>query len=198
MYRFFLDAVASVRFRFFASTHYRYSVFTVLAILLTICLVNVALFHNNEIYVLVIKPALNVDYAMDLFLALVIILKWLLLSLTMGIFLRKSGQPAINWLGFILITMALTNLPMILLLYWPQQLTVINLCWQIWIMCIQFFGFMRISQQSGFKIVGAYLVYTLLTSISILGLVSLFGLIGWIDIPLIKQGLEQFIATHPM
>lgn len=188
MYRFFLDALAAVRLRFFASSHYRYSSPVTIAIIITLGVVNAAAY-----------PILGSNPGAIGFWIAAVFCKWQLLSLTMRLILRHRHQPGVDWRGYVLLTEALL-LPMILTLYWPQSLGTLFLLWYLWIVLVQFNGFIRISQQSAFRIMAAYLVYMLLNFVMNAILLSFFIQMGWLDLSTIMAQLQQIfpnIALQP-
>ncbi|MDF7675342.1 hypothetical protein PT286_01085 [Neisseriaceae bacterium ESL0693] len=180
MYRFFLDALAAIRLRFFNTAHYRYPLTVIMAILVTLSVLNTV----------AATPLLGTGTHVLFLWLIVTTLKWLLLSLVMRQFLSRPDKAQQNWSGYILMTEALM-LPMILSFYWPQVFSVIGFFWQIWIWVVQFIGLKRISQVSGFKIAGAYLVYIVLALLCYMTVFVWFLQSGWLDMTIIQQNMEQ-------
>lgn len=185
MYRFFLDALAAIRLRFFNLSHYRYPLTVIVAILFTLSVFNTA----------AASPVFGTNVSVLFFWLVITTVKWLLLNMVMRLLSSRPEQAADNWRGYIMLTDALI-FPAILSFYWPQ-LALINMCWQIWIMIVQFVGFKRISQVNGLKLMGAYLVYGVLYLLCAVTIFVWFCQLGLLDLATIQQNLEQLMYGMP-
>lgn len=186
MYSFLLDAWAVIRLRFLPVAHYRYNPAVVYGILLVTGMVNAA----------AMAPLFGSSNGAVGFTLCLTILKWLCLSLAMSLMLETKGHPRQNWRGYVLLTDALI-IPAIASLYWPQGLGLATIMWETWIIVVQFFGFARISGQSGLRVIGGYLVYFLLVLVTGTLLMVLFNGLGWLDLQTLMQGMQRIARPTP-
>ncbi|WP_037586415.1 hypothetical protein [Stenoxybacter acetivorans] len=181
MYTFLLDFFAVIRLRFAPAAHYRYSWAITIAVLAAVSLVNAA----------AMSPVFGKEPAAIAFSLIFTALKWFVLSQIMSRILHYFGAPRMRLFGFVLLTEALI-IPELLMLYWPEIFTLPGIFWQIWIMLVQFWGFVYLSQGiSAWKVVIGYLAYLLLIA-CIFSIISiLFNNMGWLDVNNIMQQMQR-------
>lgn len=180
MYSFFLDALAALRLRFYPSAHYRYNGAVIYGILLVTGMVNAA----------AMAPLFGHSNGAVAFALCLTVLKWLCLSLAMRWILAIKGGSKHNWSGYVLLTEALI-FPAIAALYWPQALGLATIMWETWIMVVQLFGFMRISQQNGLKVIAGYVLYFVMILIGGTLLMTLFNSLGWLDLQTLMKEMQS-------
>ena len=123
------------------------------------------------------------------------VLRWWVLSRCMRMVLHYFGSPRLPLSGYVLVTEALI-LPSVLVFYLPETAP-FWLLWNAWAFWVQAIGFHHLSRQHVGKILLAYLLYALVSSVAGAVLMLLLVQAGWLDINLIMQNLEKMGMTLP-
>ncbi|MCX8749758.1 hypothetical protein J3U75_10345 [Snodgrassella sp. B3088] len=183
MYQFFIDTWAALRMQFYPKTHYRYSPFVFIAVLLALGLMSIA----N------MSPFLGHQSGISAFIMVLTVLRWAVLSFSMQSILSYYNRQPGQWYGYILVTEALT-LPMVAILYFPHALAMPGMAWMIWTIVVQVGGFVRISQQNVFKVALAYIVYCFITCLAGSVILLIFSGMGWLDLNTMAQSFQQMVT----
>ncbi|MDO1509392.1 MULTISPECIES: hypothetical protein [unclassified Neisseria] len=175
LYQLLRDMWDILRLRYRSPTEYLYTLPVLSAVLLLIGLVNAA--GMSQLF--------GKSTAAIIFSVLLSIFKWLLLSRAMSGVLHYYGSPKLPFLGFVLATEALV-IPALLVFYVPA-LGSIGIFWQVWTFWVQAIGFMKMGQQSAWKVLLGYIVY--LVALMFFGslLILLFTQMGWMDLQSINE-----------
>lgn len=184
MYALFADAWAALRLRFAPAEHYRYPAAVVLAALLVTGAVNAA----------AAVPLFGNDAGVLLFMLLLTVLKWAVLSVTMSVVLHYFGAPKMKLFGFIAMTEFLL-VPSIAVLYHPQSLGLIGMIWQSWILVVQIIGLARLSNLPGYRVLLGYIAY--LGATMLLGglMIALLHAVGILDVNTMVEAMRQNAAA---
>lgn len=180
------DARDALLLRYKPAEAYRYAPSAIIGVLLLLGLQNAAAF----------APFFGRDAAAIAFSLILVVVKWLLLSLVMQTILRPNNHSEkTSYFGFILATEALLA-PAIVVLYYPD-LSGVAVFWQIWCFWAQAAGLMSLSKSNGLKILLGYLFYSVIMIIVLFILLSLFVGLGLFDqAELMERSQQIFKASQ--
>ena len=181
MLNLFYDAAAALRFRYKPAPLYRYGFGVFAAVALALGVVQAA-----ELAPVLGAADKDVLIGFGLVAA---VSRWLVLTRVMTAVMHYYGSPRIPFLGYTLATEALT-LPRLLAFYLPKDLLPLVLFWNIWAFWAQAAGFIRISGQSGAKVLAGYLLYLVLWLVLLAVFVQMFVAAGWLDAEQILKAWE--------
>ena len=175
LYHLLRDMWDILRLRYKHPTEYRYTLPTMVAVLLLIGLVNAA----------GMSPMFGNSPGVVAFAVALTVLKWLLLSQVMRAMLGYYGSERLPLQGFVLASEALV-VPALAMFYLPA-LGFIALFWQVWTFWVQAIGLIKMGQVSGMQVMLGYLVYVLLLMVAGALLLALFGQLGLMDLQSISE-----------
>lgn len=182
---FIKDMADVLRLRYQPIDHYRYGLPIFVMVMLTVGVANA----------LILQPIFGGGQSILAFAIVFALLKWLLLTRATTAVLHYFGSPRIPFLGYTLLTEALT-IPMIFLPILPEMAIVFQI-WNMWIFWVQLLGFAQISEQSMAKVLVAYVVYIILVFIFTIIMLQLFHLGGWLDLAVLQNNMREFLANQP-
>ncbi len=181
LYQLLRDMFDILRLRYKHPTEYRYTLPTMVAVLLLIGLVNAA----------GMSPMFGNSPGVVAFAVALTVLKWLLLSQVMRAMLGYYGSERLPLQGFVLASEALV-VPALAMFYLPA-LGFIALFWQVWTFWVQAIGLIKMGQVSGMQVMLGYLVYVLLLMVAGALLLALFGQLGLMDLQSISEQMNTMM-----
>ena len=181
LYHLLRDMWDILRLRYKHPTEYRYTLPTMVAVLLLIGLVNAA----------GMSPMFGNSPGVVAFAVALTVLKWLLLSQVMRAMLGYYGSERLPLQGFVLASEALV-VPALAMFYLPA-LGFIALFWQVWTFWVQAIGLIKMGQVSGMQVMLGYLVYVLLLMVAGALLLALFGQLGLMDLQSISEQMNTMM-----